>query len=550
LSVSKLKYHILFLILIFHSFQAFGADQQGGLTSLVSEEEILSVVDSSWVLYNNGSHAEMALFMESFDVGSAQSDSAILEFYYAAIICYGHLEYIDKQYGYVVQGLKIAHDLDDGWMLLSFYRELASIQDETLGQYDQAEKYYKEALKYMESVGVDSQIGLLMDVALTYTNAGRLDSAGAYYDRAFALLPQDTLMKADLYNFSAPYYIDIGELDKAERYLLYANQQWEDIEVLTMSGDVKTDLAELYLLKDDPSTALYWADKAISDLNGSSKLMTMTAVYEWKAKAEKELELVQESLASYIVVNQLRDSSEKVEETMQIGKMQLQYVVDQYETELDTLLSHNEQLSSSTKANKYALFGAGGLLLLLCGVFYKVYHKRQKRISALYNQLDNDKTALRDLQSQYELAINELEKNKRELTSTAMFVEKKDEALKSVRSLLSNVEVVDNEKIAAAIKSAKKLADNSISVNNSWESFLYFFSKVYPDFIEDIKTKYPNLNANDLRSLAYLKMGLTDKEISRLQGINTASFQKAKYRLKKKLNLESSMSLDDMIQNL
>jgi len=87
-----------------------------------------------------------------------------------------------------------------------------------------------------------------------------------------------------------------------------------------------------------------------------------------------------------------------------------------------------------------------------------------------------------------------------------------------------------------------------ISIDNNWESFRYFFEQIYPAFYTDIKKDYNVLNQNELRYLSYIKIGLTDKEAARLLGINTASFQKSKYRLKKKLSLPKELSVNDLIE--
>ena len=45
-------------------------------------------------------------------------------------------------------------------------------------------------------------------------------------------------------------------------------------------------------------------------------------------------------------------------------------------------------------------------------------------------------------------------------------------------------------------------------------------------------------------------MGLTTKEIAQLMGISAGSVQKARYRLKKKLELEKEVNLIEYISNL
>ncbi|MEL6123515.1 MAG: hypothetical protein AAFR14_07315, partial [Bacteroidota bacterium] len=191
-----------------------------------------------------------------------------------------------------------------------------------------------------------------------------------------------------------------------------------------------------------------------------------------------------------------------------------------------------------------------GLIALFTYGLYRRNSIKKNEINALQSQLELSQSKLDSLKMEYRDTIEELQRNKRELTSSAMFMEKKDETLKTIRKLLGNLELPVNASVAQTIKTARRLTDSSINTESSWESFRYFFDQVYPSFAEDLKESQPKLNQNDLRSLSYLKMGLTDKESARLLGINTASFQKAKYRLKKKMELPNGQTIRDWLAEM
>ena len=57
-------------------------------------------------------------------------------------------------------------------------------------------------------------------------------------------------------------------------------------------------------------------------------------------------------------------------------------------------------------------------------------------------------------------------------------------------------------------------------------------------FQDELKQRYPNLTAYDLRLCTYLKANLSTKEIATLLNITPDSVKKAKHRLRKKLDID------------
>jgi AraC family chitin signaling transcriptional activator len=58
-----------------------------------------------------------------------------------------------------------------------------------------------------------------------------------------------------------------------------------------------------------------------------------------------------------------------------------------------------------------------------------------------------------------------------------------------------------------------------------------------------LREKYPQLTPKDHRLCAYLRMNLTSKEIAPLMNISVRSVEVARYRLRKKLELDSEVNL-------
>lgn len=82
------------------------------------------------------------------------------------------------------------------------------------------------------------------------------------------------------------------------------------------------------------------------------------------------------------------------------------------------------------------------------------------------------------------------------------------------------------------------------------ESFYSNFEKLYPNFNQTLYQITPNLTANELKLSAFLRLNLSSKEISKLLNITPESVNKARYRLRKKLQLSAKVDLSTFIINL
>ncbi len=83
----------------------------------------------------------------------------------------------------------------------------------------------------------------------------------------------------------------------------------------------------------------------------------------------------------------------------------------------------------------------------------------------------------------------------------------------------------------------EKLMQAHIMTEESWHDFKKMFSKVYPGFFVSLSEKYPLLSSTDTRILTLIKLGLNNSEMANMLGITIEGIQKAKQRLRKKLDV-------------
>ena len=189
-----------------------------------------------------------------------------------------------------------------------------------------------------------------------------------------------------------------------------------------------------------------------------------------------------------------------------------------------TVLEQQAEISTLQKI----LLG-GGLVLSLFG-FYGI-RQRLKR-----NKLEKEKVDA-------ELAFK-----KKELTTHALHLAKKNEVLEGLKQKAE--ELKEKEASKKGYQQLIRTINFDLQDDTNWENFARYFEEVHKDFNQKVKTKYPQLTSNELRLMALLKMNLSSKEIANILNISPEGIKKARYRLRKKLNIATEDSLQDLVLSL
>ena len=179
---------------------------------------------------------------------------------------------------------------------------------------------------------------------------------------------------------------------------------------------------------------------------------------------------------------------------------------------------------------------------------------KRERQQALYEieqqKKENELTRLRADQLEYEMKANASK-----LADSTINLMRKNDMLLSLDEQMSELaESVRHEDpkadITRRIRSIRHHIQGNIKEDDNWEKFEENFNLVYDNFMRKLTAKYPDLKLSDRKLVAYLRMGLSSKEMASLLNTTTRSIETARYRLRKKLQIESGDNLTEFIQSL
>ena len=142
----------------------------------------------------------------------------------------------------------------------------------------------------------------------------------------------------------------------------------------------------------------------------------------------------------------------------------------------------------------------------------------------------------------------ELEHKKKELASSTLYNVQKNEELSHVQTELK--ELLKELKGNPQEKKVKKLLD-SINRNmedaDNWEHFEKNFNLLHDDFLKRFVEAYPKLTHKDMKICAFIRMNFDNKEIARMLNITPESLGVSRTRIRKKIDLDKSIYLNDLI---
>lgn len=137
----------------------------------------------------------------------------------------------------------------------------------------------------------------------------------------------------------------------------------------------------------------------------------------------------------------------------------------------------------------------------------------------------------------------ELERNKTELSNYTLNMIYRKNSLEEVESQLQSLEGIEKQKI-------KNVINVNRALEKDWENFQKHFSQVHTSFFENLRNRFPNLTQSEIRLSALIRMNLANHEIASLLNIESKSVRMARYRLRKKFDLEAETDLNLFVHGI
>lgn len=396
---------------------------------------------------------------------------------------------------HVLQAIPLYQKLEDWYFLGQAYNDIGNYYLE-MDRYDSARYYLGKSVEINQQYDFPLLGINYMNLGKVWQEEGDLNLAGDYLAKAMQMFTE----KEDARNISS------GAGIQAE-ILLEQGRIPEAYQVLEQGMQVSEE-------------RYYPGKRNLFAVMGE----TLGRMGRWKEAAE--------NWKTYVAV---LDTMNKKESTRQQNELMVVYETEKKEKALLLEKQENETLRQEAVINELkirTLWISGALLLGIAVLIFVIY--RQNSIKKQLIQ-EREKKALEQA----------LEFKKRELTTHTLHLVSKNMLLNELKENIDKLksESQNKQPYTTLIGSI----DHDLRNDEDWENFEKYFKQVHSDFDEKIKRAFSNLTGNEIRLVTLMKMNLSTKEIATILNITPESVNKARYRLRKKLNLDTDQNLQQFI---
>jgi len=382
-------------------------------------------------------------------------------------------------------------------------------------------------------------------IALALNDIGNSNYVIENYDIALSYLEESLpisremkingLVGITLFNIGKTY-VKKGDVNKGIEYLeksIYHSQHishhpLSESWALKRLGSVYTEELKM------PEKALPYLNRAIVLADSVGNKDDLYQSYRDRSEAYAALGDYKNALRDHQAYKATNDSVYNLEKSKEIDRLKTEFETKEKEQQITLqeneigLLEQKDKISGLQKSLLTV-----GLLLSLGLITFGFYGFRQ-RIKR--NKLEKEKVDA-------ELAFK-----RKELTTHALHLAKKNEVLESLK--LKAEELKNSDYSQTGYQQLIRTIDFDLKDDNNWENFSNYFQEVHKDFNRNVKQKFPEVTSNELRLMSLLKMNLSSKEIANILNISQEGIKKARYRLRKKLDISTEDSLQDLVLSL
>lgn len=437
--------------------------------------------------------------------------------------------------------LKHFEKIDDQSKIPDVLVEMANIELE-LKNFTKAIDYVSRAIPLYEKYNQKYFVSLAKaNLGTGYYNLKEYDNALKFYQEGLqlAIETEGEILEGYCYNSIGKVKQDKGHFEEANLYFEKARAIYEEIGRLDEWARNLNSTAENYIKFGKPRKAIPFLNRAIELADSIDAQIKLKRSYELRSQANESIGSLSNAFYDFKKYQSLSDSILNKTKSQQIEELRIIHDLEQKEKEL-VLFSKNAELDQVKKTrlliSLVAAIGIGTVLLLT---------QRQRRKKE--KELEAERRKVTELENQ---RLNtELDFKKQELTSKVLQLCRKNEFLQSLNKEVIEFKSETEGSNKHRLEKLSRKINRDMDVDSDWEQFLQSFETVHPHFNKLLLTKYPKLAPNEIRLACLMRMNLETKNIANLLNITPDGVKKARYRMRKKLEKDSSVNLTEYFMN-
>ncbi len=532
--------HIIVLLLLLHFFPA------------AAQQEARQYLRQGWAeLVNDNDTAAMLTFARALEQARQARDTPAVAdaLLYMGICSYGSSYTYGMKYAKEAMGVyrQLEKNRPDVAALgRSRCLQLISTLYSRQGKYKEAALLSREAMEGLPSLqDTTGTLGLIYNsLGTAFSHMGQSDSA-AYYYRLSLAEHQRTYNKTYLptaYLKAGYLALDKGQQQESRQYFERALSLSDSTGNRQARVSALLAMAKWYRqLHKNRVVAMQYLEQAGTIAAGLSDKSYAIAVLQEYTNLYKEAGDYRSALEHEEEMLQLKNTYYDLEKERIVKGLETEFRLSEKDRQL--ALVHKEK--QVIRLSNYLLWGGILILLVVSSTIILFQRRINKKNRQLLHAREQVRKAEAEQQEWKERQLkNDLEHKEAQLSAMALQMYQKNELMRELKEKLeqSAAVPVGNE--------VNRILNRGLNQDREWADFDTRFESLNRNFYTRLKQHFPGISPNDLKICALIKLNLSIKEMAGILNISPDSVKTARYRLRKKLQLNTEDNLTDFILNL
>lgn len=466
----------------------------------------------------------------------------------------GHI-YINNHYDYeqgmlyVNTAMEYAEEAGNSKEMAAAYNSLGGIYYYR-NDLDKASSYFRDALRIREEIGDESGIAAsLNNVGEIYRLKGDFGRAIDYYQQAIKInqrIRHNRYLSINYLNLGL-IFSEKEDEKKALEYFgrsIALNREEGDTASI-INGMLQTGNFYLKIHKYDEANATFdemmRLAMLVDDLKGQHDAsFGQSLAYDGKGNTRKAFELYKQysALHDTLFARAKADQLDELHSRLNLRLKEKELALKDNEIALlqrEKSLAHSRQLLLLLS------------LIAVIAITILIYSQQQSR--HYKNKLMMEQEAALSKAKQ-DLMEVELRNKSNDLTNVALHLVEKNKFLQELQAELKKLREVPPAQRENRIKELTLNVQQNINQQKDLDEFQAHIDELNRSFYSKLRSRFPNLTKNEEHLCAMLRLDLSSKEIASLNNITVRAVEMGRYRLRKKFNIPSTLSISDFLKEL
>ena len=415
---------------------------------------------------------------------------------------------------------------------------------QVLHSYEKSIEYFQQSAELHKSLNNDLALASsLTNLGVSYGGLKMLDSAKYYYETAYEIrknYENPRGLSNSLSNL-AGVYMRQGDSTKALEYFKQSLTICRENDFKRLWANELNAIGKLAIHMDSMELARQCITEYDSILPYYATPVARMGYYQILYRYNAALGDYDKAYQNLLSYTNIKDSSKIQSTGYELIAKEIELESEKERALLEQRHQHELALQSveSRRFQSVLFLTIGILIILLFAAIVLWRNVRQKR--------HIDRMQLEITRLNNEKLNTEMEQKSKELTSFSLRLAQNTQILENVDEILTNVSDSAKADIEEDLRKLKNQIKTSKRREKDWLEFQKQFEGIHTSFIQNLKQKYPDLTAKEIRLCTLLKLNLPSKDIASVLGVSMNTLKSSRYRIHKKIDLQKGENLADFI---